>query len=346
MQTAERGNPIRIGRPPGAPSYAPSYRRFEHHALGTVNLLSLADADPRRPEDTDAAAAAAFHLLDRLEDQLSRFRSESEVSLLNTLGFERPIAVGKALFELLQAAKSAWEETAGVFDPTIGPLMDAWGFPRGPARVPPADEIEDLLTARGMDLVDLDAKARTARFARRGVAIDLGSIGKGYAVDRAAELLRGRGIPAGAVISGTSTLKFWGEPPGGGPWQVEVAHPERPEEAIAVLEAAAGSVSTSGAYQDRFFHEGIEYGHILDPRTGRPARGKVRSATVWTEDALRGDILSTAIYVLGASEGARLVANEARASALVVEVDPASWGGLSVRTFHGQTPGFKVLRTA
>jgi len=336
MRPAEREGPVRIGGPSGAQDH----RRFEHHALGTVNCISLRDADPRRPEETDAAAAAAFQLLDRIEDQLSRFRPESEVSLLNTLGFDRPIAVGKALFGLLQAAKSAWEETGGAFDPTIGPLMDAWGFPRGPARVPPGDEIETLLAARGMDLVELDTEARTARFVRPGVAIDLGSIGKGYAVDRAAELLQGRGIAPGAVNSGTSTLRFWGEPPGGGPWQVEVAHPKRPQEAIAILEAAAGSISTSGAYQDRFFHEGIEYGHILDPRTGRPASGKVRSATVWTEDALRGDILSTAIYVLGADEGARLLAKEARASALVVEEDPTSWGGLSVRVFHGRTPGF------
>jgi FAD:protein FMN transferase len=319
-------------------------RRYEHRALGTWNVLLLADPDPARPEGADAAAAAALALLDRLEDELSRFRPDSDVSLLNALGADRAVPVGRALFEVLGAARAAWEETGGAFDPTVKPLLDAWGFPRGPARVPPGPEIERLLLARGMDRVLLDPADRSARFDRPGVELDLGAIGKGYAVDRLRALLEERGVRAGAVLSGRSTIAAWGAPPGGGAWTVEVAHPGEPDRAVAAIEMEPGSLSTSAAYEERFVHEGVEYGHILDPRTGRPARTGLRSVTVWTESALRGDVLSTALFVLGAEEGARLLRPPERASALLVEDDSSAWGGLGVRALHSGPPGFRMAR--
>ena len=314
--------------------------------MGAWNVLQIAEPEPGSPESADRAAAAAFQLLDRLEDDLSRFRPESNVCQLNALGAAGPVAVGRALFEVLVVARAAWEETGGAFDPTVGPLMDAWGFPRGPARVPPEEEILALLSRRGMDHLILDPAAGTARFDIRGVAIDLGAVGKGYAADRVAALLRGRGVGAGVFLSGSSSISMWGRPVGGGPWRVEVTHPLRPEAAIREIEVEAGSVSTSGAYQDRFVEGGIEYGHILDPRTGRPVRSATRSVTVWTPEAIHGDILSTALFVLGREGGERLFRERlaprgARASALFIEEDPRAADGLSVTVFHAGEPGLR-----
>src|SRR5207249_4665059 len=137
-----------------------------------------------------------------------------------------------------------------------------------------------------------------------------------------------------------STIAAWGPAPGGGPWPVEVQHPADPSRAIQALEMEPGSLSTSAAYEERFVHEGVEYGHILDPRTGRPVRSGLRSATVWTDRALRGDVLSTALFVLGPGEGARLFRQPERVSALLVEDDSSSWGGLRVRSVHSGEPGF------
>ena len=362
--TGSGGTPARLS--PGTDLRAPpdlpaalglgrleGFERFEHKALGTWNALLLAPLGPGREDETLRAAVSALRLLDRLEDELSRFRSESEVCLLNALGSIQEVPVSRALFEVLTLAKAAWEETGGAFDPTVGRLMDAWGFPGGPGRVPPEEEIDALLEARGMGHVLLEEEGKHAWFDRAGVSIDLGAVGKGYCADRVVALLRERGIPAGAFVSGTSTVVMWGEPPGGGPWTVAVTHPERTEEAAAVLEVEPGSVSTSGAYQDRFILEGVEYGHILDPRTGRPARTAVRSVTVWAPQAVQGDMLSTALFVLGGEEGERLFAGPlasrgARASAFLLEEragsaggDPAATGRLEERELHVGEPGLR-----
>jgi len=321
-----------------------AFRRYERRALGTWNVLLLADLDPDRPSRTDGAAEAGWALLDRLEDELSRFRPESDVCLLNALGAAQGVPIGRALFDVLSMAKDAWTRTDGAFDPTVGPLMDAWGFPRGPARVPPAQEIAALLERRGMGGVILDERTRTARFDRPGVALDLGAIGKGYAADRVAARLREKGVGAGAVLSGRSTIVVWGPAPGGGPWRVDLLHPGDPSAALRTLLVESGSVSTSAGTEERFILDGVEYGHILDPRTGLPVQSRVRSVTVWTETAVRGDILSTALFVLGKGAAPALVAAEGRASALIVEEDPSAWGGLQVDVVEAGDPALRVLK--
>jgi len=122
-----------------------------------------------------------------------------------------------------------------------------------------------------------------------------------------------------------------------------VTHPERPAEAIRTLEVEPGALSTSGAYQDRFIHEGVEYGHILDPRTGRPVQGQIRSVTVWTPEAVRGDIISTALFVLEREEGRRLIERGPRATALLVEGAPED---LHLQIFHSGPPGFREAGSA
>jgi thiamine biosynthesis lipoprotein len=346
--SGETARPLQAGDSP-ADSPRGRFRRYEHRALGTWNTILAADVDPARPELAERAAASALGLIDRLEDELSRFRPESDVSLLNALGSDGAVPIGRSLFEVLTLCRAAWEDTEGAFDPTVGPLLDAWGFPRGPARIPPEEEIAALIERRGMDLVVLDPAARTARFLHPGIRLDLGAVGKGYTVDRAAALLRERGVPAGTVNSGNSSIAFWGEPEEGGPWTVQVTHPLEPGESIRTIEAWPGSISTSGAYEDRFVAGGVEYGHILDPRSGRPARSAARSVTVWSPAAARGDALSTALFVLDGEGRARFLerlrGRGERVSALIIEEVPGSEGLLAVLEYHTAEPGFRTVNT-
>jgi thiamine biosynthesis lipoprotein len=348
------------------------FRRYRAPGMGTENVLLLgvearpAGGVPQGALDRaalDRAAQEAFDLLGRLERRLSKFLPESEVSEVNAAAASRPVAVSDDLFLLLERSREAWELSGGAFDPTVAPLMAAWGFADGEGRVPAGGEIDAALACRGMDLVELEAERGTVRFARPGVAIDLGGIAKGFAADRMAAGLRARGVPFGAVISGRSSVVTWGTAPGDeGGWRFEVAHPgsgEAAGEPVAALRAAPGAVSSSGASERRFRRGGKDYGHVLDPRSGRPAE-RVFGATVWTETGLLGDVLSTVLFVrglealeapgAGAGGGLPELARrwsaspqgEGRFSALVIEADPGVWGGLGVRVVHRGPPGFVV----
>jgi hypothetical protein len=189
------------------------------------------------------------------------------------------------------------------------------------------------------------------------VVVDLGAIAKGYAVDRVAERLRAREIPTGAMISGRSSIVFWGTPPGEDRWRVEVDDPRDPDEVLRALRVEPGAVSSSGSSEKRLVRGGREYGHVMDPRSGHPARG-VNGVTAWTPSALLGDVLSTTVFVRGApalesggpvekllrgwsAEAAASAGTEARASVLLLQENPRVWGGLDLRTWHFGRPGFE-----
>lgn len=322
-------------------------RRHERLLLATWNVLLLVDrsGSPKRSRELDMAAAGAFELMESLEAELSRFVPESEVSLMNAIAATRPVPVSATLAELLEASRRAWEVTRGAFDPTVGPLMQAWGFWGGGARVPDDDEIEQLLRCRGMDLIELDGETGLVSFARPGVSFDPGAIGKGLIVDRLVAHLRAAGVEDGAVLSGRSTLVVWGSAPDGGPWRVGVANPRSPDEPLLELRVAPGAVSTSAAYERRVSVEGVDYGHVIDPRTGRPSSRSL-GVTVWTPNSMSGDVASTALFVLGREEGEEILGDLAPISAIFLEADSSSWGGIRAVERHavaGGTPGFEIV---
>jgi thiamine biosynthesis lipoprotein len=323
-------------------------RRHERILMATWNVILLVER-PGGPGGAalDRAARAAFALMEELEAELSRFVPESDVSLMNALAAGRPVAVSDALLELLGESRRYWELTRGAFDPTVGPLMRAWGFDAGRPRSPSDAEIAALLACRGMDRIRLDRERGTVSFDRPGVAFDAGAIGKGFIVGRAVERLREAGAAAGALLSGRSTIAVWGAAPDGGRWRVGVADPRSPDEAFLELLVAEGAVSTSAAYEKRLRIGGEDHGHVLDPRTGRPARGGPLSVTVWTPDPVRGDVASTALFVLGREEGEDVLEALAPISAVFLEEDSSAWGGLRAKVRHapaGAAPGIEVVR--
>ena len=192
------------------------------HAMATRFELVLHGQEPGRLR---AAGELALAEIERLEAQLSLFRPTSEISLLNARAAREPVRVSTELFSLLQLARTLHDETSGAFDITIGPLMRCWGFRDGVGRVPSTEELAEVRQHVGMHLVQLDSANGTVRFSAQGVKIDLGAIGKGYAIDRAVELLRESGITRALLHGGTSTVYGLGHPPESDAWKIAIEDP-------------------------------------------------------------------------------------------------------------------------
>jgi thiamine biosynthesis lipoprotein len=190
--------------------------------------------------------------------------------------------------------------SGGALDVTVGPVVDVWGFYRPRGALPPTAAIDSARALVGWRRVRFDPGARTVLLPRRGMRLDFGAIAKGYAVDLAVAALRRAGVERGTVDLGGNLRSFGASE--GGAWRVGLRDPRDPEEMIAVLRLDSGAVATSGDYERYFVHEGVRYSHIIDPRTGWPARG-VAGVSVVAPTGIASDALSTALFVLGPGRG-------------------------------------------
>jgi len=273
-------------------------------------------AECRRPVE---AGCAALDEVERLESKLSIYQAGSEISSINRTAFESPVPLDGELFALLQTAARLTEATHGAFDVATGALIRTWGFFRGPKRVPTEAEREQALASSGMAQVDLDPVTRTVRFRRSGLQLNLGSLGKGYAIDRALEGIR-RQFGAHCVLmqGGQSSLKALGAPPheprG---WKVAISHPCHPDRAVATVHLRNRALGTSGAANQYFIHNGRRYGHVLDPRTGWPA-DQLASASALAPSAAEADALSTAFFVMGVEPTRQYCRKHPEVSAVLV----------------------------
>ena len=260
-----------------------------------------------------AAGEQAIALIHDLEARLSRFRATSEIGRSNALAAERPVRIDGGVFELLVRARALWERTGGAFDVTVGPLMQCWGLAGGGGRVPAAAELAAARDRVGMHLLELDPARCTVRFARPGVAIDLGGIGKGYALEQAAEVLREAGVVSALLHGGTSSVQAVGGAPDGRGWRIAIPYPagvggetaglgadggEPP--VVAVVELRDQALGVSAGHGKQFRAGDAWYGHVLDPRLGRPAEAALLAAVV-SDSGTEADALATALLVLGAA---------------------------------------------
>jgi len=253
----------------------------------------------------DAAALpgivdAAFDEVDRIDRLMSHYKPQSALSRLNREAAAGPVAVDPELFGLIAESLRYSRESDGAFDITVGPLMKAWGFFRGGGRVPGDDDLAELRGRVGYEHVVLDPAQKTIRFDRPGVELDLGGIAKGYAVDKAVELLRNRQVAAALVSAGGSTVFGLGAPPGKPAWEVGIQDPVDPDATALTVRLKDRALSVSGSYEKSFEKDGVRYSHIMDPRAGRPVQG-VLSVAVLTGDGTAGDALDDAFFVLGVS---------------------------------------------
>lgn len=273
-------------------------------------------------EEGSEAALAALDLIEELEAQLTVYRDTSEIAHINRFAAEQPAPVETRLFELLTTAVRLSAETGGAFDITSGPLTKIWGFYRRNGAIPAACELSTAMQTVGSRMLALDGERQTIRFARRGMELNLGAIGKGYALDRAAERMAAAGVDNFLVHGGQSSVLARGSRGGAtGGWSVGIGHPLKPDRRLAEVWLRDRALATSGASHQFFRHQGKRYGHILDPRTGWPAEG-VLSSTVLAPTAAEADALSTAFYALGVAETIAWCREHPSVGALLVHSSP------------------------
>lgn len=309
-------------------------------AMATRFELLLEGGDP---VSLRAAGEQALDEIDRIEAQLSLYRATSEISHLNARAAVEPVKVSPPVFDLLRRCREFWELSDGAFDITVAPLVRAWGFMHGSGRPPEPEAIAQARACVGMEEVDFDARLRTVRFRRAGMMLDLGAVGKGYAIDLAVDVLREAGVSRAFIHGGTSTSFGLGMPLDGKPWRAAVLSDEAPAEAARLETPAAGalgaglltavtltdrSLSVSGVRGKAFVAGGQTYGHVLDPRSGRPVQG-AQVAAVAGVSAAETDALSTALLVLGEDGFARLRRRRPELELFVAQPDGA--GGLELR---------------
>ena len=271
-------------------------------AMGSTLRLVAWTTDEPAVLDT---FAHVFREFDRLESLLSVWKDGSDVVRMNTNAGVTPVPVGQDTINVLREAADASALTRGKFDITFGALTDIWRFDHDQDNiVPDRQMIEARLTRVDFQAVQIDSTARTAFIGRPNMRVHLGGIGKGYAVDRAAALIKQRGV-ADFMIQSGGDLYVAGSN-GGRPWTLGIADPRGDHSPFATLQISDGTFSTSGDYERSFMKDGKRYHHLLDPDFGEPASG-CRSVTIVTNRAVIADVLSTGVFIMGPDEGMKLI---------------------------------------
>ena len=275
-------------------------------AMATRFEVAMHGDDPTRLR---AAGGEALDEITRLEGMLTIHEPTSEIAHCNNRAAHEPVPVSPEVYALLQRCHELTEETAGAFDITIAPLMRCWRFINDTGTVPAEDEIEQARACVGTRYVELDEANCTVRYAREGVMLDLGSIGKGYAIECAAALLTENEFENFLIHGGTSTACARGTQPDGIPWRIAIEHPDEGEPPLRIVDLHDESLSVSGIGGKSFIDaDGNEQGHVIDPRTGRPTQA-ARVAAVICESATESDALATALLTEGSALLPRLRPN-------------------------------------
>lgn len=251
-----------------------------------------------------AAGEEVFAEVERLENQLSLYRSGSEIAQVNARAAREPVQVSPEVFTLLSHAAKLSLETDGAFDVTIAPLVRCWGFMGDTGKMPSPDDVSAALAKVGMRHVLLDAANRTVRFDCEGVMLDLGAIGKGYAVERAVQILRDAGVTSALLHGGTSTVYAIGRPPEADAWKVSLDQPPSSTKIsipqLSEIALCDEALSVSAIWGRSFRDEEKTFGHIIDPCTGQPVDSALL-AVVILPSATETDALSTAMLTAGSA---------------------------------------------
>jgi len=259
--------------------------RFSHEAMATTFEVIILHEDARYAQQ---AAWAAFDELGRLEQELSRFIENSDISRINNLAANQPLQIGLAAFEFLQLCARIYAETNGAFDITIGSLLGCWLNEDKTMRTPSEEQLNLARQHTGLQLLKLDEAEYTIQLLTDSVQIDLGGFGKGYAVDRMAELLREWSIDTALIHGGGSSVLALSGPPGTKGWPLTLSSPGSRKQTLARLYLQDQALSGSGLQKGRLF---------INPNTARPVENK-RAAWACAPTAATADALSTAFMVM------------------------------------------------
>jgi len=263
--------------------------RFSHKAMATIYEIFIVQEDASYAQQ---AAYEAFFELDKLEQELSRFIENSDISRINNLPENQSVRIGLAAFECLECSAQIYKETDGAFDITMGPLLKCWLNKDKTVRIPSEKELEFARQHTGLNLLQLDENEHTVTVHASPLHVDLGGIGKGYAVDKLVELLRDWEIDSALIHGGASSVFALGAPPGTKGWPLTLSRPLNPKQTLMRLNLRDQALSGSGLQKGQ---------HIIDPRSARPVQGN-RAAWAWAANAATSDALSTAFMIMSPDE--------------------------------------------
>jgi FAD:protein FMN transferase len=267
-------------------------------AMGTTYSVIVYGPDRNKLE---AASNDAFEEARRLDLLLSNYKPESEWSKVNREAADSPVAVSIELFELLAACVNYSRQSEGAFDITVGPLMKIWGFYKGSGHLPQPGDVKQAMGQIGYQNIVLDPEKRTVFLSKKGVNLDPGGVGKGYAVDRMAEVLKKDGVEAALISGGGSSIYCLGNPPDEpAGWRIQIKDPRDEYKAAAEITLKNESLSTSGSSEKFFMAEGKTWSHIMDPRTGYPSQGTL-SVSVIAPLTLDSEVWAKPYFILGRS---------------------------------------------
>lgn len=270
------------------------------------------------PQDQALSAIqAASDRIKEVENIISSWRPGSDIARLNESAGVREVVISPLTMKLLKQSKAVWEQTGGAFDITIGPVWNLWPFARKDRTgVPADDEIKRQLELVGSDLLTLNEAKGTAYLAKKGMYVNLGAIGKGYAADLGIKEMKERGIER-AAISASGDIFLLGEKHSG-PWMVDIEHPRWEGRTLDKFAGSNIAVATSGDAKQYIIQNGVRYGHILNPATGMPI-SHTQSVTIIAKDAAKADAFATAVYVMGPEKGMAWVNARTDIQALIVD---------------------------
>jgi thiamine biosynthesis lipoprotein len=276
--------------------------RYEQQAdiMGTVFTITIEGSGNHME-----AAEAAFAEIRRIDRLLSTYKPDSEISRVNRRAAQEPVAVGPDFLNVLAASRVYYDLSGGVFDPTIRPLMEIWKEARRENRLPTGEQLQKAAALVDLSKVKVDPQAHAVRFLQEGMSLDFGGIAKGYAADRAIEVLKAHGVTR-AIIDAGGNFYALGTPLDKPQWEAGIRHPLKHDEVIMRFPISDKGVATSGSYERFFEIGGKKYSHIINPHTGRPVEGML-SATIVADDAIAADALSTSVFVLGPEKGMHLI---------------------------------------
>jgi thiamine biosynthesis lipoprotein len=279
--------------------------------MGTAIHVELWSEDPKLAKRAIDTVMAEMHRIDRL---MSPLKPESELSLVNREAARAAVPIGAEMFGLIERSLVFSRLSDGAFDITYAGVGHLYDYRQGIA--PDAAAIQQARQAVGWQHLVLDAQARTIRFAREGVRIDLGGFAKGHVVDNSIKILKHMGI-AHAVVAAGGDSHVMGDRRGR-PWSIAVRDPRDPKRVVAVLPLQDTSISTSGDYERYFERDGVRHHHLIDPKTGT-SPSALRSVTILAADGLTSEALSKCVFVMGLARGMRLVESQPGVDAVVVD---------------------------
>jgi len=285
--------------------------------MGTFAEVSIYSNDEKT---AGKAIEESLDEMERMDRIMSNYKKDSELSRLNKKAAKSPVPCNGELLDVIEQSQYYSELSGGAFDITVSPVVALWGFFREKGHVPPDKEVEKVLPAVSYKNIVVNKSNDTKKpaaisFKNTQTQIDLGAIGKGYAVDKALEIIRKYGISNGCINLG-GNIYVLGTPPGKNAWKIGVQHPRNSGEILGYLELKNEATATSGDYERFFEFNGKRYSHIINPQTGRPVSGTI-ATTIVAPTSTEVDALSTSVFVLGHEKGMELIKKIPNAEAMI-----------------------------